>query len=226
MRKNYLLVSMLAFGFTVAAWGQENAPPPAKPADSGPTLAATMQFIQEKLSERGRIGWAETRSNQPGFTRRKFVQLTDVMADPAACTLYTSEAVDNAIELPPGRTLKPGGPLTVDDLHIHMAETDTISFKQIEKITVVKMQDIENQAFAEAAHPEVTATLTPPVFYVKLEASNAVFSVHTSTTKGAQAPVENETTSKINGFTFSDKDAANRVANAMTHAMELREGGT
>ena len=68
-------------------------------------------------------------------------------------------------------------------------------------------------------------TVTPPVFYVKFWASSAVFSAHTSTTKGKQAPVEKDNTSKMNGLTFRDEDTANRVAKAMTHAMELCGGG-
>jgi hypothetical protein len=87
------------------------------------------------------------------------------------------------------------------------------------------MQDITNQAYAEAAHPEITVTVTPPMFYVKFWASNAVFTVHTSTTKGKQPTVEKDTTSKINGLSFRDEDTANRLAKAMIHAMELCGGG-
>jgi hypothetical protein len=60
---------------------------------------------------------------------------------------------------------------------------------------------------------------------VKLSASNAVFSAHTSTTKGNQAPVEKDLTGKTTGITTRDEDTANRVAKAMTHAMELCGGG-
>ena len=225
MKMKYRLTSILAFGFAIAAWGQQSAPPSAKPTDSGPTLAATMQFIQEKLSEQGKVGWAQTWSNQPGLTHREFVYLDDVMGDPAACTLYITETVDITIDLPSGQVLKPGGPMTADDLSTHIVETEPISFKQVEKITVEKYQDIENQAYAEAAHPEITVTVTPPVFYVKLWASSAVFSFHSSTTKGKQAPVEKDTTSKTNGLTFRDEETANKVAKAMIHAMELCGGG-
>jgi hypothetical protein len=184
-----------------------------------------MQFIQEKLSQQGQVGWAETISNQPGWTIRQLVSLADVMADPAACTLYTSEAVDRTTELPKGRVLKPGGPLTVDDLHTRIVETDTISFKQVEKVTVEKEQDVENQALAEAAHPDVTLTVTPLTFYVKLSGSSAVMSSHLSSTKGKHEAVERDVTEKMSGFAFRDEDAANHVAKAMTHAVELCGGG-
>jgi hypothetical protein len=215
----------MTLGLAISACGQQSASPQTKPADSGPTLAATMQFIQEKLSEKGRTGWAETLSNQPGIIRRSFTQLTDVMADPAACTLYTTEATDKTIELPKGKVLKPGGPLTADDLQTHTVETDTISFKQAEKVTVEKMQNLRNEVFADAAHPDVTATVTPEVFYLKLSASNAVFSIHHSITKGTQAPVEDDKNSKFDGYIFGDEESANKVAKAMIHAMELCGGG-
>jgi hypothetical protein len=201
-------------------------PPPAKPTDSGPTLAATMQFIQEKLSEQGQVAWAETVSVQPDLIHRKFISVADVMADPAACTLYTTETVDDSVYLPKGKTLTVGGkPVTADHLRSHTVETDTISFRQVESVAVEKMQDIENQAYREEAHPEITVTETPPVFYLKVLASNVVFSAHTSTSKGNQAPVEKDATSKMNGHTFRDEDTANHVAKAMIHAMELCGGG-
>ena len=225
MKMKYQLTSILAFGFAVAAWGQQSAAPAPKPTDSGPTLAATMQFIQEKLSEQGQVGFAQTLSNQPEITRREFITVTDVMADPTACTLYTTETVQYDIDLPSGKKLKLGGPVTPDDLHTHIVETDTTSFKQVEKIVVVKMQDVTNQSYARSAHPEITVMVTPPVFYVLLSASSAVFSVHTSTTKGSQAPVEKDTTSKTDGITIRDEETANKVAKAMSHAMELCGGG-
>jgi hypothetical protein len=221
METKYRLASIFAFGFAIIASGQQSALPPAKSADSSPPLAATMQFIQEKLSEQGQVGWAETNKN--GITRRNLANLGDVMADPASCTLYTTETVDSTIDLPKGKTLKAG--FTADDLRTHTVETDTTSFKQIEKITVEKLQDVSNQAYAEAAHPEITVTVTPPVFYLKMWASNAAFSAHTSIARGSQAPVEKDITSKNNGLTFRDEDTANHVAKAMTHAMELCGGG-
>ena len=221
MKMKYRLTCVLTLGFTIAAWGQQSAPPPANPADSGPTLAATMQFIQEKLTEQGKVGMAQALST--GFTQRIFINVADLMADPVACTLYTTETVDITTDLPKGRTLKPG--FNADDLHTHRVETDTISFKQVEKITVEKMQDISYQSFVEAGHPEITVTVTPSVFFVKIWASSAIFSIHTSSTTGSQAPVEKDTTSKTAGYTFRDEETANKVAKAMIHAMQLCGGG-
>jgi len=217
----YWLTSILAFALASAACGQRAAPPPDRPADGGPALAATMQFIQEKLSQQGQVGSAEILSN--GVTKRNYVNVSDVMADPAACTLYTTEIVDSTTDLPKGQVLKPG--FSIEDLHTHIVETDTIPFRQIEKITVEKLEDIVNQKYSETAHPEIKAAITPPLFYVNLWASSAVFSSHTSTTKGKQGAVEKDSTNKNIGITIRDEDTANRVAKAMTHAMELCGGG-
>lgn len=223
MKMKHRLFPILAFGFAIAAWGQQSTPPLAKPADSGPTLAATMQFIQEKLSELGQFGWAVIYSNQPEVTRRYIFNVADVMADPAACTLYSTGNLDMTIDLPKGKVLKPG--VTIDDLRTHTVETDTTSFKQVEKVTVEKLQDVQNQTFAEAAHPDVTVTVTPTVFVVKLWASSAVFSEHTSTTQGKQAPVDKDVTKKWGGVVIRDEETANKIAKAMIHAMELCGGG-
>jgi hypothetical protein len=197
----------------------------AKNADSGPSLAETLHFIQEKLSATGQVSWAETRSNMPGLTLLNVVQAHDVLADPGACALYATAILDTTIALPAGQTLKQGGPLTADDLHTHTVEIDTIPFKQIEKVTVEKLQDVDNQLMVEAAHPEVTFTVTPLVFLVKVSASSTVFPVHTSTTMGKRPTAEKDKIEKMNGLTFRDEETANKIAKAMTHAMELCGGG-
>jgi hypothetical protein len=145
------------------------------------------------------------------------------MADPGACTLYTTETSETFVDLPKGSTFKSNGkPVNADDLHTQIVETDTISFKQVEKVTVEFMV---NRALGVPAHPEISARLTPPVFYVKLWASDDVFAIHASTTTGRQAPVEKDVTSKIMGYYYRDQETANKVAKAMTHAMELCGGG-
>ena len=198
---------------------------PAKPSDSGPSLEASMQFIRDKLSEKERIEWTETMSNRSGIIIHKVVQHTGATADPASCTLISTATLDTSFDFPDGKVLNIGGKqVTAADLRTHSEEKDTIHFKDIEKISVVKLQDIVNDAYAKAAHPEITATLTPPISYLEMFASNAVFSAHSSSTKGDQAPIEKDFTIKMNGVTFSDEEMANRVANAMIHAVQLCGG--
>jgi hypothetical protein len=219
----FRLTTVLAFGLATAAWGQQSAPPQAKAADSGPSLAATMQFIQEKLGQTGKIAWIETIAKRPGMIIRFPVTPADAMADPASCSLYTTATVETTVELPKGTTLKSGA--NADDLHTQIVETSTTSFKQIEKITVEKLQDLRNAQYAGAGHPDLVVDVAPPLFAVKLWASTAVFTGHTTTTKGSQAPVEKDTAEKTSDFVLPDEETANRVAKAMSHAMELCGGG-
>lgn len=199
------------------------APPTAKLAEGEPTLGATLEFIQEKLSEQGQIGWAQTLSTQPGLTIREFVIVSDIMAEPASCTIYATLTADMNIDIPKGRNLKPG--VTADDLQTHAVLTDTILLKHVEKITVETRQDLEYQGLVDASHPEISITVTPPSFGLKLWASSAVFSSHTSTVKGKAAPVEKDETQKTLDIPIRDENTANRVAKAMSHAMELCGGG-
>ncbi len=201
------------------------APQPIVSYD-GLTLAATMQLIKEKLSQQGQFSWTETQSNLPGVTYRISDTIADVKTDLATCTLITTETVDSMVDISIGSTLNVGGKLvTADEMRSHIVETDTTPLKQVEKIIVEKVQDSRNKVYATAGHPEISVMVTPPVFYVMLSASSAVISGHTATTKGNQAKVEKDKTFKTNGLAFRDEETANRVAKAMTHAMELCGGG-
>jgi hypothetical protein len=95
----------------------------------------------------------------------------------------------------------------------------------VEKITVGSFQDDRNAQNTDDGHPDFVVAVRPTLYHVKLWASTAVFSCHTTTTKGNQAPVEKDRTEKTNGFVFHDEDTANRVAKAMIHAMTLCGGG-
>jgi hypothetical protein len=201
-------------------WGRESSSEAGaartESAESGPTLAVTMKFIQEKLDQQGQVSWTETKSNQPGVVYRVFDTIADTKVDLATCTLITKETLDTSVDLPAG-----SNPAAANDLRSHIEETDTTPFKQIEKIIVEKVQESRNKVYAASDHPEITVTVTPTVFYVMLSASSAIISGHRATTKGNQASVQKDANSKTNGLAFRDEDTANRVAKAMTHAMEL-----
>jgi hypothetical protein len=200
---------------------------PTKSAESGSTLAATMQFIKEELNQQGRVSWTEIKSNQPGVAYRTFDTIDNAKADLAACTLTTTETVDTSVVTPFGNTLSGGDkPAATNDLRSHIVETGTTPFKQVEKVIVEKVQESRNKVLASTEHPEITATVTPTVFYVMLSASSPVFTAHTATTKGNQATTERDATFRTNGLAFRDEDTANHVAKAMIHAIELCGGTT
>ena len=58
MKTLRILVSILVLTAFSVAFAQQSVAPPPRPAADGPTLAATMQFIQDKMNEPGKINYA------------------------------------------------------------------------------------------------------------------------------------------------------------------------
>jgi hypothetical protein len=71
------------------ALAQENAPPPPKPEpDKGPSLEVTMKFIQEKISEQGKVNYAvycHNFSTNTDETNQVVTEVSNVVADPSSC---------------------------------------------------------------------------------------------------------------------------------------------
>lgn len=72
-----ILALILATASVVSIDAQQNVPPPPKPPDNGPSLEVTMKFIQDKMNEQGRVGYAYTQSNLNGVTFRVFYRADD-----------------------------------------------------------------------------------------------------------------------------------------------------
>ena len=197
-------------------------PSAAAAAASGPSLAETMKFIQEKLKEQGQVEFVVTVSvqNQPGVTIRISARSKDddVVADPAACTLHAAGTYDQSMVTSAG-----GKTVATEDQHSYLA--GTAAFKDVEKITVESILDFSNRHFAESGHPEFTATAATPVFFVELSAAKTLFTRHETNTIGNKAPVVTDEPLKEAGLVFRDEEMANRVAKAMLHAVELCGGG-
>ena len=221
---------LLATLFPVSMSGrtpQQAVPPPPRPADSGPSLADTMNFIQDKLNAQGRVGYVRTQSNLTGLTYRQFYTISNVVADPATCTLRKEETNNTQIEIEAGREYREGGKLLAgEDLVRTQVETSTVHLKDIKDLSVAPMQDEINRGFAQAAHPEISASITPEVFYLKLNGNGQVFTFHVVYTVGHQTPQTRESSSDADTLTIRDADTADRLAKAFTHAVELCGGGS
>ena len=93
MKMSYRITSILAFGFAIAAWGQQSAPPRHNlPTAAPPWRNHAIHPGKVDPTGSGRVGG---NPQQSGLTLRKFVEISDVMADPEACTLYTTETVSS-----------------------------------------------------------------------------------------------------------------------------------
>jgi hypothetical protein len=83
-------------------------------------------------------------------------------------------------------------------------EDGWVELKQVREVRVASRDQIQQQAAAKAGHPERTARVDPPIFVVILKRSDEKPSV----------------------FDFYDETLANRVANALQHAVLLCGGGS
>lgn len=196
---------------SVAGVAQQAATAPS----NAPSLQETMKFIQERMNAQGLVAWMVERS-WDGVKERHADQLSDVVADPATCTLAAKKIHLLSWE---------GGSFPDEkSRHQRSAETSVSSFKDVERITVESLQDVGNHSLAEAGHADFHMTLSPTVFAVTLGAAKPAFQVHATMAVGNDQPTTTDQTFPENSFKFRDEEMANRVAKAMARAVELCGG--
>ena len=178
-----LSLAFLAVGLAVA----QTAPAAPKAADSGPSLAVTMQFIQEGLSQLGQVNYAAYNYDNADGTRwtTQFSTVdTNVVADAAACRISYHE-----------KRTKDGSVTSDTDYWFSLHEVKDVIVEPREKL--LKKVNTAN------GHPSWDAKIGPPItMLLARKAENTEWY-----------------------FYFLDEDQANRVAKAMTHAVELCGGG-
>jgi len=124
----------------------------AKPAasDSGPSLAATMQFIQDKLNERGSLKFAvHTHDNSAGrdYIDQYINEASNLIADPAACSISYH------------RTHKKNGAVIAD------ADV-SVSLHDVQDVVVMTAEQSWKLSFLSAGHSTWDARIDPPMFQV------------------------------------------------------------
>jgi hypothetical protein len=149
-------------------------------AAGAPSLADTMQFIQDKLNENGAVDY-QTRAisndeDSPPDWMSVSYRLTQAGGDPATCLLRFHNSLTN----------------TLDTSSASAGDIPTVlSFRRLRNLEVTTNEEMENRAFAK-----IGSTLKdqdqPQVYVI-----------------GGT------------GLQFLDQQTANRVANAMNHAIQL-----
>ena len=181
-----LLCILGAWVAPLALIAQVQNVPSAHQEDNGPSLEATMNFIQEKLSAQGTINWIT--AVQDTVTGATIVPATpwseaksEVVADPRTCKLsFHSKGTMG------GRTVLDKGSF--------------ISFKNVDKIEVMTLDNYHNRNSAKQGHPERMESDSPTVYIVAIG--------FTDVPGGA-------------GWILFEQDMANRIANAMSRAAQL-----
>jgi hypothetical protein len=138
-----LFVVCSAFLFSGLAVAQSS-----KPAPSGPSLATTMQFLQEKLNEQGKLNWAthyhDSADNTNWIYQFNF-EASKVVADAAACTIaYHYIIVRDAVQI---------------------SDSDaSFNLHDVQDLTLSTGDQRQNKNDVAAGHPTWDAKVVPPVF--------------------------------------------------------------
>jgi hypothetical protein len=191
--RNLLAATLIAFSSIALA--QKSVPPPAKPADNGPSLEVTMKFIQEKLNDQGTFNYVEfihDDADGSDWTRRWSETQASFKADPGTCTVgYHYNVVTDKKDDSPRQY----------DLGFSLREVKALSVMTSHQAKTTQMND---RGYAWTIR-------TVPTFFVL-----RVTTVDSSPAKLRVPPSD---------LNFHDEDTANRVARALNHAVELCGGG-
>jgi hypothetical protein len=211
----------------VPAVSQQPVPLPPQPAGSGPSLSATMQFIQDKLNDIGMVSFVvflQDTSNGNTWTTNATNEISNVVADQNQCRIsYHWRGTDlealSPNEIAPRRKLRISSlndDFAAEFLRVRAAdrrpngkaaykdEDDAFSLRDVQEIVVKPFEQHGTERLAKNGSPNVVVTSTSPPI----------------TALVARLPRREE-----NVFLFTDADLADRVAKAMLHAVELCGGG-
>jgi hypothetical protein len=212
---------MLALG---TAWAQDVAPPP-RPADNGPSLEATMKFIQDKLNEQGEVNYTVRRSGDSSGDDRSTRKTPATPATPATPTKGRGSQASNG----PSRqsdevTSVAADPRTCqvslqkrDLVYMNPVPQYRFSFRDAEKLMVMPLKDALNRAAADRGEPQNVEEVAPDISALLIQFKGK--KLHRQW--GNQGSDEQQLR-----LVFREDELAQRMAKAMVHAIELCGGGS
>jgi hypothetical protein len=149
---SFLALGLLAFS---SASAQKVVAPPPKPADSGPSLSATMQFIQTRLNELGNMYYAAyVHDNATGkdWTEQVSVETRNLIADSATCSIHYH--LKNTVN----------GPVTYD-------HDESFNLHDVQSLEVRTGIQHRKRLDAGDGHPTWDARMDPPLFVLVIRQS-------------------------------------------------------
>ncbi|MGA2832670.1 MAG: hypothetical protein ABSE55_06320 [Terracidiphilus sp.] len=127
-----------------AVMAQSSAP--AQPAANGPTLAETMQFIQDKLNDIGKIAFVEfIQDTNNGSTSTETItdEISNVVADQSQCRIsYHGKGSQNG--------------------NIYKDTNSDFSLRDVQEIVVKREEQYETEFDAKTGKPNLISTSTSP----------------------------------------------------------------
>lgn len=179
MKKPLRFVSVASLVVLLCSPGvpQQAVAPPPRPADNGPSLAVTMQFIQEKLSHLGKINYAGyVHDNVSGndWTVQRGWDIGYIEIHPESCVMKWHSRV------------RENGLLVVEG-------DQDISFGDVVDVVVMPVEQSWKEKDVKAGFPTRSYKADPPTFVVwargKVGFSGFVFSDEDTANRIAKAMV-------------------------------------
>lgn len=156
MKIKIWIAAILAVGiFSITAVGQQSAA-----AGSGPSLAETMQTVQSKLNEQGKMSWTTHYHDSADNTNwiYQFVfEANKVVVDASTCTIAYHYTI-----------VRDGTQISDSDA--------SFSLHDVQDLTLITGDERQNKNDTAAGHPTWSAKVDPPVFDLIVKAKeNAEF---------------------------------------------------
>jgi hypothetical protein len=141
-----ILVASFVCGIALTLNAQKAVAPPPKPADSGPSLAVTMQFLQDKLADIGKVTYvifSQNTTDGSTFSNTFTNEVSNVVADPNQCRIsyHWKDTRDGA---------------TMHDIDAGFLLRD------VQDVVVKPYLQYQNEVNASAGSPNIVTTSTNP----------------------------------------------------------------
>ena len=208
MRMITVILASIMAGATALA--QQSVPPPPQPAPdkpAGPSLEATMRYIQDKLNEQGKIVFAISgsyRATGESYPAGQHSEESQVIAvDPAG-----GLSVQKSMEYP----------------GLNDTETWRLNFKDVGKLEVLSSSDSRSRI-----EPGWEFQISPQFFYldIHLKAGRTVQKHVIRVWSGKHGKtMSSDSSAGELLLSFCDEESADRAAKAFVHAVELCGGGS
>jgi hypothetical protein len=143
-----VLIVSCAVLLSCPAFAQQAVAPLPQPAGSAPSLAETMQFLQTKLNEQGKMSWTthyHDSADATNWTYAFIFETSKVVADAAACKVGYHYKITR------------DGTVTVDD-------DASFSLRDVQDLTLTTGDLRQNKNDTAAGHTTWDAKVDPPVF--------------------------------------------------------------
>jgi hypothetical protein len=148
MKTLRILISVLVLTAFSAAFAQQPVASRPQPAGNGPSLAVTMQFIQARLNEQGKMNWTTHYHDSVDNTNwiYQFIfEVNKVVADASACTISYHYKI------------------TRDGVQISDSDA-SLNLHDVQDVTLITGDQRQNNNDLAGGHTTWNTKVDPPIF--------------------------------------------------------------